>query len=244
VAKARLLLLGCLALSLGLLWLSWSYQVPLMVDGIGLILFKGGIDVVFAPDSGVIDQWLIEEGDKVKAGQVLALMANQREIKAHKAGVIAEIISFAANNVEAGQSLAFISADGDPKKDLHLVAFVSSLEGKKISAGMKVHIRPTISDSRHGYLVGTVSRLGKLPISKAGITSLVKIPELAKYIRSQISAEPFLVMISLDHDSEHLTGYRWTKAGPNFLLDSGIIAHLSIIYEYVSPINFFVLGFK
>ena len=134
--------------------------------------------------------------------------------------------------MQKGESLALITALGDVRHHLELIGFVSSLEGKKISLGMKARIWPSISNTYHdGALLATVKQVGKLPMAKAAVQSIIKIPGLAKYIRNKIEAEPFLVVLALDKDPKQTSGYRWSKAGPSFELDSGVIADFDIIYD-------------
>ena len=95
---------------------------------------------------------------------------------------------------------------------------------------MVAEIAPSIIDQQaYGYVLGQVSGVGRLPMSKAAIKSVIKIPEVAHYIREQIKAEPFIVKLSLTPKLGSKTGYAWTGPGPSFALDSGIIADFSII---------------
>jgi hypothetical protein len=226
-----------LVLALFLIFSAW-YSVPLVVDGLGIILFKSGIGQLTSPINATVEKWFLEEGDAFLRGDALVNLKSHvppflnNEIKAAEPAIIAEIIAYPGSRVEAGDALALLTANGDKRSDLELTGFVSSLEGKKIAPGMPVFISPTIIDEySHGTLRGVVKRVAKLPASKASLNSLVKIPELAKYIRNQIEAEPFLVVISLVSDEKHLTGYMWIGPGPRFQLDSGLIANFQVIHE-------------
>lgn len=212
------------------------YKIPEKIDGVGLILLKGGLKQILSPKNGVVEYYVKEEGDVIQKGEVVAFIKSLDEhettqpIIAHADGIIAEIIAYPDTQVSLGQPLAIITHQGDPYSDLELIGFVSSLEGKKISPNMPALITPSIIDpNTFGYLQGEVTKVGRLPMSKAAIQSVIKIPEVAHYIREQIDAEPFVVNLSLSKDVGSKTGYAWTGPGPNFGLDSGIIADFFII---------------
>ena len=212
------------------------YHVPRAVKGLGILLVQGELAHVVSPDYGILDSWFIEEGAPVDNNQALAKLITPQNhnisIKAPKQGTMAEIIAYPGTQVSKGENIALISPYGDARHHLELIGFVSSLEGKKIKAGMTAHIWPSITNSYHdGALIAKVKQVGKLPMAKAAVQSIIKIPSLAKYIRNNIEAEPFLVILALEVDPKHPSGYRWTKTGPSFELDSGIISNFDIIYD-------------
>lgn len=214
------------------------YRISLTTDGLGIILFKGGMGQLSSTQSATVEKWFLEEGDAFKTGDKLVSLRSHLPpfrldaLKANDAAILAEVVAYPGTKVEPGDALAFLSAHGDKRSDLEVIGFVSSLEGKKIHSGMRVSIMPTITNEyRDGILLGEVKRVGKLPVSKAAINSLVKIPELAKYIRSRIEAEPFLVVINLQKDQLQPSGYRWQGRGPPFVLDSGLLAYFRVEYE-------------
>jgi hypothetical protein len=103
---------------------------------------------------------------------------------------------------------------------------------------MQVLVAPSIVNPLvSGYMVAKVKRVGKLPMSKAAVQSLVKIPEVAHYIRDQLNAEPFIVIAMPKLNDNNITGYEWTGPGPKMSLDSGIIAHFTIITQEESLSN-------
>lgn len=222
-------------------WLifTWFFQIEESSAGLGVILFDQGLEQIYSPKKAIVERWFFEEGDEYKKGDVLALLKplqefseKSTELIAQDNKQIAEIIAYPGSLVELGQGLAIVTSKADVKNDLELLGFVSSLDGKKLSSGMKVKVFPTTVDKQHfGFMWGEVKKLGKLPISKASLSSLIKIPELAKYIRQELKAEPFLVKISLNKDEAHKTGYKWQGAGPDFTLDSGTIASFGVIQD-------------
>jgi hypothetical protein len=220
------------------------YTWPEQASGIGILLLKGEIGQVLSPKDGTIERWLMEEGHEIHTGEPLLILRSyknpfeQSSVMAPASGYLAEIIAYPGSTVNAGDSLALITASGDRRKDLELIGFVSSLDGKKLAPGMRAYVWPSVTD-RHkdGALLAEVKRVGMLPTSKAALKSLVKIPELAKYLRNSLQGEPFLVVLTLLPDEKNVSGYAWNGPGPSFLLDYGIIADFSITYAEPSLIN-------
>jgi hypothetical protein len=221
------------------------YKFPRRIKGLGIIMLQGRLSEIISPDDGVLRSWLIEEGDSLKEGDIVASMRPHNsdkdlDIKSAHEGIVAEIISYGGSVIKRGQSLALMTPHGDLRNDLELIGFVSSLEGKKIQKNMKVKVWPTISEAHHdGALLAYVKDVGKLPMSKSALQSIIKIPSLATYIRNNIKAEPFLVIIRFEKDSASKSGYRFSKGGPPFELDSGIIADFDVIYDEQSLLELF-----
>jgi hypothetical protein len=231
-------LIFLLGILIVLVWLASFIVVEQKISGLGLLLQNGELSQIVSKKAGTMMRWLVDEGDPIKQNDIIALVQDHSDpphtysIHAPLDGVVAEIIAYQNTPIENGEVIALISKLGDPRKDLELVGFVSSLEGKKIALGMKAIIDPTITDAYiHGHVEATVKRVGRLPVTKAAITSIVKLPEVAKYIRRQIEGEPFVVELSLTPDEHHKTGYRWSGPGPDFILDSGVFGHFYVIYD-------------
>jgi hypothetical protein len=227
----------------GIIAFLWLVKIPSIVPGVGLLLYKGGLKQVASPYSGTVVSYTKEEGDDIAQGDIVAFVRlyngyEQKPIIAHISGHVAEIIAYPDTEIKKGQPMMILTDSRNPKADLEIVGFVSSLEGKKISSGMKVLVAPSIVNPLlSGYMVAKVYRVGKLPMSKAAVQSLVKIPEVAHYIREQLNAEPFIVIAMPSLNYNHTTGYQWTGPGPKMPLDSGIIAHFKIITQEESLSN-------
>ncbi len=230
------LLLGTALLAVGLLS-SYFVVIPETVHGLGMLLFKGELGHVVSSRSGTITSWFKEEGDAISPGEKIAEMVDHDsekviEISARQHGIIAEITSFSDTLVQRGQTLAIISHDGDPRRDLELTGFVSSLDGKKIQPGMLALIDPTTTNAaQHGQLMARVKKVGKLPVTKAAISSILKISEVADFIRNQIQAEPFMVILEPIKNESTSSGYSWTGPGPSSVLDSGVFARMSVVID-------------
>lgn len=210
-------------------------SLPEVVHGVGVLLYKGGLKQITSPYSAVVVSYTKEEGDYVNRNDIIAFVRphnsyEEKPILAHHFGVIAEIIAYPDSDIIKGHPMVILTDSKNPQSDLEMIGFVASLDGKKITQGMKVLVTPSIVDPLvTGYMLASVSKVGKLPMSKSSVQSLVKIPELGHYIKENLHAEPFMVMAMPLLRADHITGYAWSGPGPNIMLDSGIIAHFKVI---------------
>jgi pyruvate/2-oxoglutarate dehydrogenase complex dihydrolipoamide acyltransferase (E2) component len=65
-------------------------------------------------EEGIIVEWLVNEGDRVSAGDSIAVIETEKvatELEAPASGVIAEISAAAAAEVPVGQVIAYIETD-------------------------------------------------------------------------------------------------------------------------------------
>lgn len=210
-------------------------NIPEVVNGVGVLLYKGGLKQITSPYSAVVVSYTKEEGDYVNVNDIIAFVRphnsyEEKPILAHHFGVIAEIIAYPDSDIIKGHPMVILTESKNPQSDLEMMGFVASLDGRKITKGMNVLVTPSIVDPLlTGHMMARVSKVGKLPMSKSSVQSLVKIPELANYIKENLNAEPFMVVAMPLLNADHLTGYAWSGTGANIILDSGIIVHFNVI---------------
>jgi pyruvate dehydrogenase E2 component (dihydrolipoamide acetyltransferase) len=67
-------------------------------------------------ESGIVQAWLVGEGDQVKAGQVIAEIATEKityELEAQAEGVLLKIVVSAESEVPVGTPIAWIGLPGE-----------------------------------------------------------------------------------------------------------------------------------
>lgn len=229
----------------GLVVFAALFKVPERVFGLGLALVEGELRQILSPTRGTVERFLKEEGDSIRVGDPVAIIQiddGEDEFKtvfAQFDGVIAEIIAYPNTVVKKGQALTLVTKGDDNLHGLEILGFVSSLEGKAIKPGMKAQVFPSITKPYvHGHIVATVKRIGKLPMSLSAVQSAIKIPEVGNYIRNKLDAEPISVTLTLEKDPTHKTGYRWSGAGPDYEIDSGMITDFAVIIDEPSLLSY------
>lgn len=152
-------------------------------------------------------------------------------------GRILEVRMEKGNIIQVGVSVASIIREDQTVNSQEVVFYVSPEEGKKIAAGMDVHISPTIVKKEdYGYMLGKVVSVSDYPISVQSLVQTLGNQELA-YSFSGGSAL-VEVRIHLIPDSATYSGIRWsTSKGPNIKIESGTICTGAIITKTRRPVE-------
>lgn len=139
--------------------------------------------------------------------------------------------------VQAGSSILNMELMGDSIKDLEVVVFVSSLDGKKVKPGMDIFISPsTIKREDYGYMVGKVTAVAEFPSTSQGMMRIMQNQELVKQLSA--GAAPIQINADLTPDAGATSGFKWTSpGGPPLLIQSGTLGTANISVRSQRPIS-------
>lgn len=139
--------------------------------------------------------------------------------------------------VQAGSSILNMELAGDSIKDLEVVVFVSSLDGKKVKPGMDIFISPsTIKREDYGYMVGKVTAVSEFPSTSQGMMRILQNQQLVQQLSA--GAAPIQINADLTPDPSATSGYKWTSpGGPPVLIQSGTLGTANISVRSQRPIS-------
>ena len=139
--------------------------------------------------------------------------------------------------VQAGSSILNMELAGDSIKDLEVVVFVSSLDGKKVKPGMDIFISPsTIKREDYGYMVGKVTAVSEFPSTSQGMMRILQNQQLVQQLSA--GAAPIQINADLTPDAGATSGYKWTSpGGPPVLIQSGTLGTANISIRSQRPIS-------
>lgn len=139
--------------------------------------------------------------------------------------------------VQAGSSILNMELAGDSIKDLEVVVFVSSLDGKKVKPGMDIFISPsTIKREDYGYMVGKVTAVSEFPSTSQGMMRILQNQQLVQQLSA--GAAPIQINADLTPDASATSGYKWTSpGGPPVLIQSGTLGTANISVRSQRPIS-------
>jgi HlyD family secretion protein len=139
--------------------------------------------------------------------------------------------------VQAGSSILNMELAGDSIKDLEVVVFVSSLDGKKVKPGMDIFISPsTIKREDYGYMVGKVTAVAEFPSTSQGMMRILQNQQLVQQLSA--GAAPIQINADLTPDAGATSGYKWTSpGGPPVLIQSGTLGTANISVRSQRPIS-------
>jgi hypothetical protein len=224
--------------------LVWAFvgSIPTQVSGPVIFIKTGGIKNIVSSESGQIRQILVEAGDVVVQGAVIA------EVVGDEGGQPAEVISpyngrilevRLDNNsiVDRGTPLVSLELVGD-NIQLEAVMYVSSVEGKKLSSGMDVQLVPsTVRPEEFGFMYGKITSIGQFPATSQGILRLLGSEDLVQALN--IGTAPIEVHIELLPDANTMSGFQWSSVeGPPITIGSGTLGQATIVTGSIQPIRF------
>lgn len=139
--------------------------------------------------------------------------------------------------VQVGSSILNMELMGDAIKDLEVVVFVSSLDGKKVKSGMDIYISPsTIKREEYGYMIGKVTSVSEFPTSGQGMMRILQNEQLVRQLSA--GAAPIQINADLTPDGNTSSGYKWTSpGGPPIVIQSGTLGTASITVRSQRPIS-------
>lgn len=151
-------------------------------------------------------------------------------------GRVTNILVDEGQHILAGTDVAAVELSDRP---LETYAFVGN-HSTDIRPGMPVQIEVDGIDKHdYGYLLGTVDRCSRLPLST---TEMMRLLHNDLFVR-ELSAQgaPIMVVIDLIPDSASPSGYRWsTSRGAPISIASGRRLTARIVTEHRRPIQFVI----
>lgn len=224
----------------------WSFvgRLPVRILSEGILLAPGGVQNLFAPATGQVDDIYVEAGDEIRAGQVVARIRVPGQPEGEKVissytGQVIEIQAGAESLVELGDAILSVEVhDEIGANDLQVILYLAPADGKQIVPGMNVQISPsTVKAEEYGYLTGRVVRVGEFPATQQGMLRVLNNPDLVTLLSA--GGAPIEVRVDLVIDPATTSGYRWTSpAGPPVELDSGTLVQAWIATREIAPISF------
>ncbi|HEX2095309.1 MAG TPA: NHLP bacteriocin system secretion protein [Longimicrobiaceae bacterium] len=152
-------------------------------------------------------------------------------------GRVVEVTTERGRIVGRGEPVLMVDRTGRNARELEVVVYVPSAQGKKIRPGMEIQIVPsTVQKEEHGYLLGTVSYVSDFPTTPNGMRRVLKNQQLVTALSG--TDAPFEVHARLVPDPRSPSAYRWSSSrGPQIEIQSGTLATASIVVERRRPIS-------
>ncbi|BAY41743.1 secretion protein HlyD (plasmid) [Nostoc sp. NIES-2111] len=149
------------------------------------------------------------------------LLNTNSQIISQYSGRILEVTATLGQVVSPSSSLATIEAEYSQNK-LVGVTYFPIKEGRKIQPGMSIQITPQNVKHNFGGILGTVTNISTLPITKAATVSKVANPGIIESLLGQQPKEMIQVVSELQLDPNTPSGYKWSfSQGPNLQISSG-----------------------
>jgi HlyD family secretion protein len=150
-------------------------------------------------------------------------------------GRILEVFSEMGGLVRKGEAVVSLDRTGKSVEDLLVVVYVPSIHGKKVEAGMPIHVSPsTVRREEHGMMVGTVTFVSDYPATGEGMMGVLENDQLVRELSA--GGTPYEVHARLELDADSPDHYEWTSSGevPQ-RVESGTVAAAEITVARQRP---------
>ncbi len=159
------------------------------------------------------------------------------DILSEFAGRVLEVLATPGQVLAPGTAVLSLQIE-DPDSTLTSISYFPIADGKKIQPGMRMQVTPdTVERQRFGGILGTVTKVSPLPVTREGAQSVIGNPDV---VQSLMSSGAYIeVTARLETDPATFSGYRWSSSrGPNLKMSSGL-THLSrVTIEGRAPITY------
>ena len=232
-------LAGLLLVVAGVLLWATLATVTTTVSGLGYVLPEGGLDEASTARAGIVERLEVAPGQFVRTGDLIAALKSrdgaEYRITAPADGQVGEVLRNVGDFVPEGGEVAILV----PLRRPVVEAFLPTDNAKEARLGDEVWVAPTTADvSEFGYARGRVASIGQIPISDAGIDSVLENParlsrvaELGPVIRVVVELVP----------ATTASGLSWTASqGPPDRVTIGSRAEVKVVTGRRAPIDYVV----
>ncbi len=160
-------------------------------------------------------------------------------IRSQYSGRVSEVMASTGDVMPAGGRLLTLEAD-DTDTGLISISYFPVRDGKKILPGMKIQVTPdTVERERFGGIIGTVTSVSPIPVTKEGATSTIG---NADVVQSLMPAGGYIeVRARLEPDASTVSGYRWSSSrGPEMKITSGLTHSTRVTIDGRAPVTYFL----
>jgi multidrug efflux pump subunit AcrA (membrane-fusion protein) len=212
---------------------AWGFiaEREVTVTAPGLLVPRNGFIEVARLESGVVGEVLVQEGDRVQKGEVLATYVAPgnipSEIVAPVDGKVEEVEITAGSTLVPGlPSFTMVPIGANTLA----VAFASPAAYAQIDVGMEVTLQAASAPAaQYGSILGEIVRISNIPTTLARIDRLTGgNQELAQAFLA--GGPVYAVEVRLERDPDTVTGYRWTTDdGADYPVPAGTIVQMTAV---------------
>ena len=237
--KGWLALIGLLTLvAAAVVWGVFG-TVPVVVGADKGVLLGGDSRLqVVSQTSGLVTDVLVETGDSVKKGQVIARVSPDggatTDVVSLFSGRIDSVVVEKGMLLKRGQSIAVVKEGNEP---LQAFIFVPGEQGKQLKKGMRVQVLPsTVKAEEYGYIEGKVTSVSQFPVTKDEMFLLLENQSLVDTLRT--GDAQLRVDVKLHKDQATPSGFEWSSShGPPFTITRGTLCSATFVLGEKRPIE-------
>ncbi|MBD2385851.1 NHLP bacteriocin system secretion protein [Cylindrospermum sp. FACHB-282] len=170
--------------------------------------------------------------------QLQTQVSENSQIVSPSSGCILEITATQGQFATPGTPIGTLNTGGK-NTSIVAVSYFDLKDGKQIQPGMTIQITPdTTKRERFGGIVGKITSVSPLPVTKEGAASVIGNPDLVAKLMPSGGGE-IEVRAEMAIDSSTFSGYRWSSSkGPKLNISAGTTTSVRVKVEEQAPITY------
>ncbi|MUG95836.1 NHLP bacteriocin system secretion protein [Scytonema sp. UIC 10036] len=170
--------------------------------------------------------------------QLAKQIIDNSQIVSLRSGCVLEISAFVGQVANPGTPLVSLNI-ADKNTPMTAVSYFNVKDGKQIQPGMTVQITPdSVKRERFGGIVGKVTSVSPLPVTKEGAASIIGNPDLVAKILPTGGGD-MEVRAEMVLDPSTFSGYRWSSSqGPKLNISAGTTTSIRVKVAEQAPITY------
>ncbi len=248
------------------IWFFWG-NITTTVNITGVVYPAGGIRYITAPEEGIISDINIEIGEKLKVGDITAVIPNEAVLKqiddAAENEALAEklrqdyyassiitskyngtVISAASEGtyIEKGGIIAAVAAEHEDNNQRQIFALMPTDLKNNISKDCSVQVSPNYAPrEKFGYINGYVKDIDDIIITKRDALKELDIYNIPSLLDEDKTYAAVYINLMPDPDAE--SGLSWSDSGSGDIdVGPGTVCSNSIIISSQSPYKWLLGG--
>lgn len=230
----RVVLIAISALALGVLAWCFFGQMTDKEYMRGVVFPSEGTNGVNIPNTGVVKTVFVHKGDRVSAGQSLALVSVSGAYSIVSAPCEGVVLSYIPENegFEAFEDIVDLLPDSASGSVRSVTAFADFNAKRFLAPGQTAQVTPANETrERVGYVRGKVVHVSEYPVSKREAVLKLQNASLADEIFPDKSSV-FEVEIALDEDPSDPDGLSWSfKSDESHDMSVGTFCNIEVIVK-------------
>jgi hypothetical protein len=229
----------------------------------GVVFPTAGIERLAANNDGVISDIMVEQGDEVKPGDIIAIVPAEGVIKqlswsdedelaedeieelrqkyydssiirAKSSGTVLSVAS-EGTYISEGDTVATVAAKKSDDNERQILAFIPTTQKNSISVGCAVQVSPNYAPrEKYGYINGYISEINSYVTTKSDVQGTTDAYSIPSLLEEEQTY--IAVYINLLPDDETESGLKWSvKQSGAIDVATGDMCDISVVESSQPP---------
>jgi hypothetical protein len=184
----------------------------------GVIFPAGGTNDITLPNSGIVRNIMVHNGDSIHEGQTVATVSvggGYSFLTSTVSGLVINVKG-EGDSFEAFEPIVSVVKSGAANSQMHLIAFANNEAQRHLCVGMEAQVWPA-NEKRDeiGYVRGRITQVVRYPAAADEVRQKLRSDIMAQHLLSNGDELVYEVRIDLQRVPDDPTSYDWSFGKPD-----------------------------